>query len=55
MFFSRKNNNLYPFQPQFYYIKLGFKWVGGGGGGAGVNNIKACFRDEITAFFKDAP
>ena len=28
MFLSRnKKNNVYPFQPQFYYIKVGFKGV----------------------------
>ena len=28
MFFSRnKKNNIYPFKPQFYYIKMGFKGV----------------------------
>ena len=33
---SNKKNNVYPCKPQFYYIKVGFKWV----------NIKyACFRD----------
>ena len=38
MFLSRnKKNNVYPCEPQFYYIKVGFK---------GVNIIKACFRDD---------
>ena len=40
MFLSRnKKNNLhvYPGKPQFYYIKVGLKWV---------NIIKTCFRDE---------
>ena len=37
MFLSRnKKNNVYPYKPQFYYIKVGFK---------GVIIIKACFRD----------
>ena len=28
MFLSRnKKNNVYPCKPQFYYIKVGFKWV----------------------------
>ena len=37
MFLSRnKKNNVYPCQPQFYYIKVGFK---------GVKIISACFRD----------
>ena len=37
MFLSRnKKNNVYPCKPQFYYIKVGFKWV---------NLIQACFRD----------
>ena len=37
MFLSRnKKNNVHPFKPQFYYIKVGFK---------GVNIIKACFHD----------
>ena len=35
MFLSKnKKNNVYPCEPQFYYIKVGFKGV-----------IKACFRD----------
>ena len=38
MFLSRnKKNNVYPYKPQFYYIKVGFK---------GVKIIKVCFRDE---------
>ena len=37
MFLSRNNkNNVYPYKPQFYYIKVGFK---------GVKIIQACFRD----------
>ena len=37
MFLSRnKKNNVYPCQPQFYYIKVGFK---------GVKIIYACSRD----------
>ena len=37
MFLSRnKKSNVYPFKPQFYYIKVGFK---------GVKIIYACFRD----------
>ena len=37
MFLSRnKKNNVYPCKPQFYYIKVGFKWV---------NIIQAYFRD----------
>ena len=37
MFLSRnKKNNVYPYKPQFYYIKVGFK---------GVKIIKACFSD----------
>ena len=31
-----KKNNVYPYKPQFYYTKVGFK---------GVNTIWACFRD----------
>ena len=32
MFLSRnKKNNIYS-KPQFYYIKVGFKWRGEGGG-----------------------
>ena len=38
MFLSRnKKNNVYPYKPQFYYIKVGFK---------GVRIIEACFHDE---------
>ena len=39
MFLSRnkKKNNVYLCEPQFYYIKAGFKWV---------NIIYVCFRDE---------
>ena len=37
MFLSRnKKNNVYPCKPQFYYIKVGFKWV---------KTIWPCFRD----------
>ena len=37
MFLSRnKKNNVYPCNPQFYYIKVGFK---------GVKIIYACFCD----------
>ena len=32
---EKRNKNLYPCKPQFYYIKVGFK---------GVNIIQACFR-----------
>ena len=32
MFLSRnKKTNVYPCKPQFYCIKVGFKWGGGGG------------------------
>ena len=32
MFLSRnKKHNVYPCKPQFYYIKVGFQGVGGGG------------------------
>ena len=35
MFWSRnKKNNVYPWKPQFYYIKMGFKLEGGGAGGS---------------------
>ena len=38
MFFSRNTkNNVYPFKPQFYYIKVGFK---------GIKTIKVRFRDS---------
>ena len=37
MFLSRKQNNVYPCKPQFYYIKVGFK---------GVKIILVCFRDD---------
>ena len=41
MFLSgNKKNNVYPYKPQFYYIKVGFK---------GVKIIKACFRDGTPA------
>ena len=38
--FSSKNKkkNVYPYKPQFYYIKVGFK---------GVKVIEACFRDGL--------
>ena len=37
MFWGKiKKNNVYPYKPQFYYIKVGFM---------GVKIIKACFRD----------
>ena len=37
IFFSRnKKNNVYPYKPQFYYIKVGFK---------GSKLYKACFRN----------
>ena len=37
MFLSRnKKNNVYPYKPQFYYIKVGFK---------GVKILQVCFRD----------
>ena len=40
MFLSRNNkNNVYPWKPQFYYIKVGFK---------GVKIIQVCFHDEHT-------
>ena len=26
MFLSRNKNNVYPCKPEFYYIKVGFKW-----------------------------
>ena len=35
-FYQNKKNNVYPCNPQFYYIKVGFK---------GVKIISACFRD----------
>ena len=39
MFLSRnKKNNVYPCQPQFYYIKMGFK---------GVKIIQVCSRDGL--------
>ena len=41
MFLSRnKANNVYPCEPQFYYIKVRFK---------GVKIIKVCFRDAKSA------
>ena len=43
MFLSRnKANNVYPCEPQFYYIKVGFK---------GVKIIKVCFRDVHNFFY----
>ena len=33
-----KKNNVYPSQPQFYYIKVGFE---------GIKIIQVCFRDEL--------
>ena len=27
LFFKNKKNNVYPYKPQFYYIKVGFKGV----------------------------
>ena len=39
MFLSRNNNNnVFPCEPQFYYIKVGFK---------GVKSKKVCIRDGI--------
>ena len=38
--------SIYPCKPQFYYIKVGLK---------GVNNIKACFRDENGVIISVAP
>ena len=29
MFFSKLKNNVYPYKPQFYYIKVGFKGING--------------------------
>ena len=40
-------NNVYPCNPQFYYIKVGFE---------GVKIIWACFRDgnqEVISLFKE--
>ena len=34
-----KKNNVYPCEPQFYYIKVGFK---------GVKITYVCFRDDLT-------
>ena len=40
MFMSRNmKNNVYPYKPQIYYIKVGFKWGGGGGVGGGVSKL----------------
>ena len=42
MFMSiNKKNNVYPYKPQFYYIKVGFK---------GVKIILACFHDGRLKF-----
>ena len=42
MFLGRnKKNNVYPYKPQFYYIKVGFK---------GVKIIYVCFRDVASPF-----
>ena len=42
MFLSRnKKNKVYPCEPKFYYIKVGFK---------GVKIIYACFHD-VTVFY----
>ena len=42
MFLSRnKKNNVYPYKPQFYYIKVGFKRV---------KIIWVCFRDDKSIF-----
>ena len=39
MLFKQNNeNNMYPREPQFYYIKVGFKEV---------KTIQACFRDAF--------
>ena len=35
-----KKNNVYPYKPQFYFIKVGFK---------GVKIIQACFCDGVSA------
>ena len=41
-FLSRnKKNIVYPYKPQFYYIKVGFK---------GVKIIQACFRDASIMY-----
>ena len=46
MFLSRnKKNNVYPYKPQFYYIKVGFM---------GVKMIYACFRDEVPEHAQNA-
>ena len=45
MFLSRnKKNNVYPYKPQFYHIKVGFK---------GIRIIWVCFRDKVGASFVD--
>ena len=36
VWFRNKKNNVYPYKPQFCYMKVGFM---------GVKIIKACFRD----------
>ena len=44
MFLSRsKKNNVYPYKPQFYYIKMGFQ---------GVKIILVCFHDGVTTEVK---
>ena len=44
MFLNRnKKNIVYPCEPQFYYIKVGYK---------GVKIIQACFRDEYSIYSK---
>ena len=46
MFLSRiKKNNVYPCEPQFYYIKVGFK---------GVEIIYVCFRDDMVRLVANA-
>ena len=43
MFLSRnKKNRVYPFKPQFYYIKVGLK---------GVKIISVCFRYAMWSFY----
>ena len=39
-----KRNNVCPYKPQFYYIKVGFK---------GVKIIYACFRDDVLFVFAE--
>ena len=38
MFLSKNKKKVYPYKPQFYYIKLGCK---------GVFVTRTCFRDEV--------